>query len=90
MVRTLIVRSWSFWAIKKRLELFSPRRLGSPPPELPNHSWIVELALSPVNVTLVIRLFRILKPIPGWRDLRKIRRESLSTTDFASFVRCRW
>ena len=40
--------------IKKRLGLFSPRRLGSPPPELPNHSWILGLAFFFVNVTLVI------------------------------------
>ena len=31
------------WAIKKRLGLFSPRRLGSPPPELPNYFWILGL-----------------------------------------------
>jgi len=40
--------------IKKRLGLYSPRRLGSPPPELPNHFWIVGLARFSVNVTLVI------------------------------------
>jgi hypothetical protein len=28
--------------IKKRLRLFSPRRLGSPPPELPNHEMDVK------------------------------------------------
>jgi hypothetical protein len=39
---------------KKRLGLFSPRRLGSPPPELPNHFWILGLELFFVNVTLVM------------------------------------
>src|SRR5579863_5181834 len=33
----LIQGNSAFKAIKKRLGLFSPRRLGSPPPELPNH-----------------------------------------------------
>src|SRR6202050_1634859 len=34
-------------ANKKRPELFSPRRLGSPPPELPNHEMdIRELVIS--------------------------------------------
>ena len=28
---------------EKRPRLFSPGRLGSPPPELPNHDWILEL-----------------------------------------------
>jgi hypothetical protein len=41
---------------KKRLGLFSPRRLGSPPPELPNHPSILGLWLFNVNVTLVMEL----------------------------------
>ena len=43
---------------KKRLGLFSPRRLGSPPPELPNYSRILGLVFSVVNVTLVIGFCR--------------------------------
>ena len=39
---------------KKRPKLFSSGRLGSPPPELPNHDWIVVWPPSCVNVTLVI------------------------------------
>ena len=40
--------------IKKKRPELSPGRLGSPPPELPNHSWIVENNAMPVNVTSVI------------------------------------
>ena len=40
---------------KKRPELFSSGRLGSPPPELPNHAWILFERGGSVNVTLVIR-----------------------------------
>jgi hypothetical protein len=40
--------------IKKRPKLFSLGRLGSPPPELPNHNWIVGPPISGVNVTSVI------------------------------------
>jgi hypothetical protein len=35
--------SGSLLQTKKRLGLFSPRRLGSPPPELPNHYSILGL-----------------------------------------------
>jgi len=41
---------------KKRPKLFSLGRLGSPPPELPNHDWIVAAHPGGVNVTLVIRI----------------------------------
>jgi hypothetical protein len=43
--------------IKKRPKLFSLGRLGSPPPELPNHNWILWRVQSGVNVTLVIAFF---------------------------------
>src|SRR5947209_4190765 len=32
-----------------------PGRLGSPPPELPNHAWILGFGEGSVNVTSVIR-----------------------------------
>ena len=41
---------------KRRRELCSGR-LGSPPPELPNHEWIVRPVRRCVNVTLVILSF---------------------------------
>ena len=40
---------------KKRPKLFSSGRLGSPPPELPNHDWIVGAPHLGVNVTSVTR-----------------------------------
>src|ERR1700694_1139126 len=45
-------------ATKKRPKLFSLGRPGSPPPELPNHNWILWRVHCAVNVTLVIAVFR--------------------------------
>ena len=46
-----------FRAIKKRPKPNGSGRLGSPPPELPNHVWIVARTSASVNVTLVIRFW---------------------------------
>jgi hypothetical protein len=37
--------NWEMQGKKKRLGLCSPRRLGSPPPELPNHEMDIREAL---------------------------------------------
>src|SRR5208337_4384931 len=49
--------SWQLirWQVKRRPEPLVSGRLGSPPPELPNHAWIVARSPIRVNVTLVIR-----------------------------------
>ncbi len=44
---------WLVAPTKKRPELFSSGRLGSPPPELPNHNCMVGPPYSGVNVTSV-------------------------------------
>src|ERR1700685_4453401 len=59
-------------ANKKRPKLFSSGRLGSPPPELPNHDWIVGAPHKGVNVTSVTRrdvpvtLRTMLEVIENW------------------------
>ena len=64
MRHSCIGRKWLVGAVrsrvatnKKRPKLFSSGRLGSPPPELPNHDWIVGGASQPVNVTSVTQQF---------------------------------
>jgi hypothetical protein len=55
---------------KKRPELFSSGRLGSPPPELPNHNCIVGPPYSGVNVTSVTsrRSLVLARLLPGVID----------------------
>ena len=50
---------------KKRPRLFSLGRLGSPPPELPNHDWILRSTSFCVNVTLVMGICRKLSRSDG-------------------------
>ena len=55
-----LFRSLAAWPVgtnKKRPKLFSSGRLGSPPPELPNHDWIVGVPSLGVNVTSVTSSF---------------------------------